>query len=362
LQTNLRINEPGDVYEREADRVADEVMSMSAPASESKATPSIRPLSTQSFESTNAAPVSVDKALASPGRPLEPVLRQDMERRFGYDFSRVRTRTGAVAEQSACDVNALAYTVGHDIVFGAEQFSPHTHVGRMLLAHELTHVVQKGDSPRTRYVQRQERRPRPAAIDANAQRIVNLAQDSSVPIAQRAIRIVRAIIDQYFRTDASKIGGINYDANEPGLSTGYVGRGANATGVLTVGTYFATNTTERHFARRVLQVRHEIEHIDQVRSGMAGASRSDEREFTAFYHEAVAQELLGTGRMQHSTRVQLTDAALGYYYCLSSDQQASHATRRDELTTRRAEAVRRSGRSDLGDAPSACRRQPGDSQ
>ena len=91
----------------------------------------------------DAAPASVDHVLASPGRPLEPALRQDMEQRFGHDFSRVRVHSGAAAEQSARDVNAHAYTVGHNIVFGAGRFAPGTHEGRRLIAHELTHVVQQ---------------------------------------------------------------------------------------------------------------------------------------------------------------------------------------------------------------------------
>ena len=66
-----------------------------------------------------------------------------MEQRFGHDFSRVRVHSGAAAEQSARDVNANAYTVGHNIVFGAGRFAPGTHEGRRLIAHELTHVVQQ---------------------------------------------------------------------------------------------------------------------------------------------------------------------------------------------------------------------------
>ena len=66
-----------------------------------------------------------------------------MEQRFGYDFSQVRVHPGRGREQSARDVNANAYTVGHDIVFGAGRFAPETHEGRRLIAHELTHVVQQ---------------------------------------------------------------------------------------------------------------------------------------------------------------------------------------------------------------------------
>jgi hypothetical protein len=66
-----------------------------------------------------------------------------MEQRLGHDFSRVRLHSGAEAEQSAEDVDAEAYTIGHDIVFGAGRFAPGTSRGRWLMAHELTHVVQQ---------------------------------------------------------------------------------------------------------------------------------------------------------------------------------------------------------------------------
>ena len=70
-----------------------------------------------------------------------------MEHRLGHDFSRVRVHSGASAEQSARDVDATAYTVGHNIVFGRSRFSPQTQEGRRLIAHELTHVVQQSQSP-----------------------------------------------------------------------------------------------------------------------------------------------------------------------------------------------------------------------
>ncbi len=143
IQTKLAINKPGDEYEQEADQVAAQVMAISAGPAVSGAPPHIQRFSGQSNGQMDTAPASVDQALASPGRPLEPALQQDMEQRFGYDFSQVRVHSGAAAEQSAWDVNAIAYTVGHDIVFGAGLFAPETHEGRRLLAHELTHVVQQ---------------------------------------------------------------------------------------------------------------------------------------------------------------------------------------------------------------------------
>src|SRR6185295_14631809 len=94
----------------------------------------------------STAPPAVYNVLAGAGSPLAPALRWDMEQRFGHDFSHVRVHSGPAAERSARDVNANAYTVGRDIVFGAHQFAPGTHEGRRLLAHELTHVVQQGGS------------------------------------------------------------------------------------------------------------------------------------------------------------------------------------------------------------------------
>jgi hypothetical protein len=143
LQTKLKVNEPGDIYEQEADRIADQVMAAPAHPAVSTAPPRIQRFSGQSNGQMDAAPTSVDRVLSSPGRPLEPALRQDMEQRFGYDFSRVRVHSDTAAEQSAREMNANAYTVGDNIVFGAGVFTPGTYLGRQLIAHELTHVVQQ---------------------------------------------------------------------------------------------------------------------------------------------------------------------------------------------------------------------------
>jgi hypothetical protein len=88
-------------------------------------------------------PPIVHEVLRSPSQPLDPATRTFMELHFGHDFSQVRVHTDAQAGESARAVNALAYTVGHDVVFGAGQYAPGTDAGGQLLAHELTHVVQQ---------------------------------------------------------------------------------------------------------------------------------------------------------------------------------------------------------------------------
>jgi hypothetical protein len=144
LQAKLAVGESGDVYEREADRVADQVMGASGQNAVKGAPMQIQRHAGGGTEPGVSAPDSVDHALAESGAPLEPAVRQKMEQRFGHDFSQVRVHSGTSAEQSARDVNASAYTVGHDVVFGAGRFAPGTNEGQRLLAHELTHVVQQG--------------------------------------------------------------------------------------------------------------------------------------------------------------------------------------------------------------------------
>ena len=91
----------------------------------------------------NSIPPIVHNVLNSPGQSLDAGTRAFMEPRFGYDFSQVRVHTDAKAAESARAVNALAYTVGRNVVFGIGQYAPGTTMGRKLLTHELTHVVQQ---------------------------------------------------------------------------------------------------------------------------------------------------------------------------------------------------------------------------
>ena len=145
LQKKLSVGASNDPLEQEADRVADQVLASSAPSAASGAPLRIQRFTAQTTGQGGPAPTSVDRVLSSPGNPLEPALRQDMERRFVHDFSTVRVHTGQAAEQSAQDVSARAYTVGKHIVFGQGQLQPEGHQGRHLIAHELAHVLQQGD-------------------------------------------------------------------------------------------------------------------------------------------------------------------------------------------------------------------------
>jgi len=348
VQAKLAVNQPGDRWEQEADHMAENIVAGRPGASIQSAPTQINRVETA--PSALEAPASVQDGLKSSGQPLDPGTRAVMSSHFGYDFGSVRVHTDQRAAEAAQSVNALAFTVGRDVVFATGQYAPHTQAGQKLLAHELTHVVQQSQQ-NTGALQRQ-----PSPIDANAQAIIAAAADNAVAMATRAPDVVQRIINQYFPTEAAKVSSIVYNQATVGLSTTYAGTGAAQTGIITVGDQFVTGTTRSGISRRVAQVGHEIEHVDQHRAGMGGANRSDEREFLAFYHEALFVEKPGTGRMQHATRVGLIDGALGYYYCLSAALQTQYDSNKQELLTRRATEASAGGNTPTP-APTACRRQ-----
>jgi len=180
LQRKLVIAEASDSYEREADLAADKVTAaLSAPTVGRGHAPvfGVSPLSVQRqavkpsahrddeeekpmrenaeehevAQAKRFAPGSVRStvvdgyvdSIRGGGQPLPNQTRTSMSALFGYDFSGVRVHSDSRAAESATSMNALAYTVGKNIVFGNGQYAPHTQEGRRLLAHELTHVVQQ---------------------------------------------------------------------------------------------------------------------------------------------------------------------------------------------------------------------------
>lgn len=185
LQTKLTVNQPGDMYEQEADRVADQVMRMPEPgrvaasaaagstlnlqrkcSCESSGTKcaacaeeqeSLLQRSASDPAAVESAPPIVFDALGSPGQPLDWATRSFFEPRFGYDFGNVRVHTDGTAAASARAINALAYTARENVVFATGQYAPHSPSGARLIAHELTHVVQqRSGSDRGAQIRRQQ--------------------------------------------------------------------------------------------------------------------------------------------------------------------------------------------------------------
>jgi hypothetical protein len=164
IQAKLKVGAVDDPLEREADCVADQVLRIPAQEVSVAAAPvqlSRRCAACEEEENevqrkpkaagaAGETPAHVHDVLRSSGQALDPASRAYFEPRFGHDFSCVRVHTGAAAAHSARDVNAHAYTVGTNIVFGSGQFAPQTREGRKLIAHELAHVLQQSGTGRIR--------------------------------------------------------------------------------------------------------------------------------------------------------------------------------------------------------------------
>jgi hypothetical protein len=167
IQRKLEIGAVNDPLEHEADAVADKVVRMpetpflqrQGAGDEEEVLQKKEVTGDASGAPKSEAPPIVHDVLSSPGQALDTTTRTFMESRFGHDFSDVRLHTDAKAAESARAVNAQAYTVGRDVVFGNGQYAPHSPAGQRLMAHELTHVVQQSGSLFPQRMQRNTKVP-----------------------------------------------------------------------------------------------------------------------------------------------------------------------------------------------------------
>ncbi len=191
----LSIGAPGDRYEQEAEHVAEQVLRTPKPVGGARqgtpqTAPGINPhggASVKRVQRDMQSPYSIDDGTASTnqgqnqdqnqgtvqtreqpgqtpqltrefenqigalqggGQPLAGPIRSSMESKFGHDFSRVHIHTDRMAAALAASINARAFTLGPDVVFGAGQYAPQSETGQRLIAHELTHSIQQGQAPR----------------------------------------------------------------------------------------------------------------------------------------------------------------------------------------------------------------------
>ncbi len=180
IQPKLRIGQPGDKYEQEADAVADRVMKMNQtetmqmqPIEEEEEVmqPKLRMqpneeeeepiqmkcaecekeeemLQPKSDEGSVATP-TIEKQIHSSngnGINLPDSTNQFMSSAMGADFSGVKIHTGSNAVQMNRQLQARAFTYGSNIYFNSGEYNPESSGGKSLLAHELTHVVQQGSA------------------------------------------------------------------------------------------------------------------------------------------------------------------------------------------------------------------------
>jgi hypothetical protein len=177
VQAKLTVNTPGDVYEQEADAMADRVMRIPstetvkpvtgligkslqrkcAHCEEEKRKPIMRKVAAgNSGMSVSSSFASYLNASKGGGSSLPQGTRSFMENAFSTDFSDVKIHTGTQASEMSKGINAKAFTYENDIYFREGQYNPGSSEGKLLLAHELTHVTQQKNNLPFEKIQRQD--------------------------------------------------------------------------------------------------------------------------------------------------------------------------------------------------------------
>ncbi len=201
MQAKLTVNAPGDEYEQEADRMAEQVMRMPAVQREELEGEDETHEIMSKREPAHAAGGAFEageefeqqlRATQGRGRPLPHNLREEFETKFGADFRGVRIHTGALADRLNHSMQAQAFTAGQDVYFRHGTYDPGNRSGQAVIAHELTHVVQQSG----RQVQRRsegERGRNPRALtlgpDLEAQPGIKISRNAfTVPRIQRTVQ------------------------------------------------------------------------------------------------------------------------------------------------------------------------------
>jgi len=198
IQAKLTVGQPNDKYEQEADRVADQVMSIPANDTVQRSCSSCmaeeNPLNTKSLSTSisplvQMQPVEEEEEVLQPklllqsqpieeeeeelqpkriqkegwrgsaeassgieskinqsrgsGQPLQSNTRSFMESHFGSDFGSVKVHSDSTSVQMNRELKSQAFTVGNNIFFNSGHYNPGSSKGKHLLSHELTHVLQQ---------------------------------------------------------------------------------------------------------------------------------------------------------------------------------------------------------------------------
>jgi hypothetical protein len=244
LQAKLGINPPDDRWEREADRIADKVVSehSRAPEQPLSVTPLVQRQAVEEAKddeeegmaqakaaasySTATSPLpAAAAAVAAGGQPLSRSERTFFEPRFGRDLSLVRLHNDTRAACAASSINARAYTLRNHIAFAAGQYCPHAAEGRHLMAHEITHTLQqRTNAPRT-VLQRQ-----PTSLGAipETERQAIQIQTTDVEVPAERITAFFTLMSSGRPSESFSIGAINSFGTgiDPSLHTGLGSVGA----------------------------------------------------------------------------------------------------------------------------------------
>ena len=174
VRAKLKVSTPGDVLEREADRVAEHVLHSPEPGEKLNTSIDgqlrLSPDTSRAAQGSRELSPDVHDVVPSPGEPLDTATRAFMEPRFGHDFAHVRIHCDERSAAVARSLNARAYTVGTHIVFGAGEYAPSREAGKRLLAHEMAHVLQQNQSGTLAIQRREGQYPGPTLPAGNVEK------------------------------------------------------------------------------------------------------------------------------------------------------------------------------------------------
>jgi hypothetical protein len=155
IQAKLAVSQPGDKFEREADRIADQVMripdgvgskAMSTVTSAQTRTVQRDAFSGQLSAVSPGVQSEIERLRHSGGEPVPNIIREFMQPRLAVDTSQVRIHKSESAADLADKLRAKAFTVGNHIVFGRGEYKPEIDSGMGLVAHELAHTIQQSNA------------------------------------------------------------------------------------------------------------------------------------------------------------------------------------------------------------------------
>lgn len=230
VQPKLTVGTPGDRYEREADRIAERVLSNDAPNAQSPMpfTPLVRPTSLARQESDTqveeeetlqpkaASPVRSPRlpprfterlsAETRGGRPLDRAARSFFEPRFGHDLSGIRLHASTEAANLSHDIGARAFTHKNHILFGAGAHDTVSRQGRRLLAHEIAHTLQQRSAPNAilqRAPEDEEKEPKAESYPLDQIHVFTKAtiREASIPLEERVDAVHDGPVGPYFPGD-----------------------------------------------------------------------------------------------------------------------------------------------------------------
>jgi hypothetical protein len=148
-RAKLKVGDPGDTAERDADKIADAVVKSEQTGDAATMQKKVDLSNSRAASTANAKLPN----LTGGGKPMNENLKAYFEPRFGVDLGNVRLHTDENANRLSAYIHARAFAVGNDIAFATEEYKPETEDGKKLIAHEIAHTMQKSDGTVRRQVE-----------------------------------------------------------------------------------------------------------------------------------------------------------------------------------------------------------------